>query len=647
MNESPTEKLIRELKEENERLKKMVEGGGSPSGDPEEYARMLEHNKKEMEEREKSWQQKLEEAQANASKEEKKVNLDVPNIANLSEDPQLDRLAVYDVATEDKTFVGRKRGKPTPSIIMGGPGIQLNHAYFENKDGDIYLKPNSKESKGQIKVNGKEIGKGVKLNHSDRIVFGAASMFIFRLPGQEDDHDIDYEMAQDEVNAELKAQQEEKLEQDRLEEEEKVKEIEAKFEEEQERKKEEQEREKEEQERRIKELEEKLKTEQEEEEKQKAEEQKRKVEEEIRKREEEARLARLKALEEKEEQKRLLEKKRKEHQRLDETLNTLLPMVKEANISAEELKRKISFEPTIVHEVEEKPGQSPLEELKNSKSKVKVRIVNKEDGSEYMWNPDKFSDRLYMIRDVMNDYFDTGKLPKLDKEEDPFWDPEEAHLIGRAYLYLKALGNMFENISDCKILNTNSQSFCGNLHVGVQPTDETGEADDCPEELMVDDPKELLGKSIDFNVIIGQATGLPENLCKDTYVKFGWYLNNQDFQTETIQGVDKNPNYQFKHHINIDCVTEDLLKYIEHDALSFKVYGNPTSAKFKKQLTMADKKKKEAKKSNKEESKKEEIPKGKSSGGTKEVKKVEKKTKVVKMTTPDGQVVEVVKEKQG
>ena len=108
VNESETEKLIRELKEENERLKKMVDGGISPGGDSAEYQEQLDRNQREMEEREKTWQQKLEEAQAKAAAEEKKVNLNVPNIANLSEDPQLDRLAVYDVATEDKTYVGRK-----------------------------------------------------------------------------------------------------------------------------------------------------------------------------------------------------------------------------------------------------------------------------------------------------------------------------------------------------------------------------------------------------------------------------------------------------------------------------------------------------------------------------------------------------------
>ena len=419
------------------------------------------------------------------------------------------------------------------------------------------------------------------------------------------------------------------MEEEKLEEEAKIKEIEEKFEQERREAEAKQQAEKEEQERKIRKLEEKLKNEQAEDEIKKAEEQKRAIEEEVRKREEEARISELKAKEEVEEQKRLLEKKRKEHNMLDETLNTLLPMVKEANISAEELKRKILFEPTIVHEVSETPGQSPLEELKNSKSKVKVKIMNKEDGTQYLWDPEKFSDRLYMIRDVLNDYFDTGKMPKLEKEEDPFWDPEEAHLIGKAYLYLKSLGYMLDNKTVCKIMNTNTSGDLGTLTVGVIPTDESGEADMCPEELEVDNPSELIGKSIDVNIVIEKASGLPENLCKDTYVKYSWYLGNEDYGTEIIEGVNNCPEYGYKYHLRIDCVTEDLLKYFEKDAISFRVYGNPTSAKFKKQLTLKNNAKKADAKKSKEERKEGNIAQGSSNTKKNSTKKEEESKEAI------------------
>mmetsp|Transcript_22249 Transcript_22249/g.25564 ORF Transcript_22249/g.25564 Transcript_22249/m.25564 type:complete len:100 (-) Transcript_22249:7-306(-) len=90
--------------------------------------------------------------------------------------------------------------------------------------------------------------------------------------------------------------------------------------------------------------------------------------------------------------------------------------------------------------------------------------------------------------------------------------------------------------------------------------------------------------------------------------------------------------------MTVDCVTEDLLKYFDNDALSFKVYGTPTTEKFRKQLTMADNKKE------KEKDKKASASKAAASKTTTvaETKKTETKGKVVKMTTPDGKEVEVI-----
>jgi len=35
-----------------------------------------------------------------------------------------------------------------------------------------------------------------------------------------------------------------------------------------------------------------------------------------------------------------------------------------------------------------------------------------------------------MIREILEQYFVSGDLPKLDKNEDPFWDPPNPILIG-------------------------------------------------------------------------------------------------------------------------------------------------------------------------------------------------------------------------
>lgn len=75
VNENPQDKLIRELKEENEKLKKQLQEAGGPATvvtkDDEEAKKQmalmqetLEANQRQMAEMEKSWEQKLADAKA-------------------------------------------------------------------------------------------------------------------------------------------------------------------------------------------------------------------------------------------------------------------------------------------------------------------------------------------------------------------------------------------------------------------------------------------------------------------------------------------------------------------------------------------------------------------------------------------------------
>jgi hypothetical protein len=39
-----------------------------------------------------------------------------------------------------------------------------------------------------------------------------------------------------------------------------------------------------------------------------------------------------------------------------------------------------------------------------------------------------------MIKDLMDELYETGSVPKVSKLEDPFWDPPNPILIGQAFL---------------------------------------------------------------------------------------------------------------------------------------------------------------------------------------------------------------------
>lgn len=154
VNESAQDKMIRELTEENDNLKKLLmaaaKGGTIDLSNPdllaslgklgiesspgennpaEEIKEKLEDNEKEMKNMEISWKEKLEEEKK--LEEEREIqDKSNPHLTNLNEDPQLTGMLYYNLL-EAPFYVGRKTGNPLPTIIIGGIGILSNHCSFE------------------------------------------------------------------------------------------------------------------------------------------------------------------------------------------------------------------------------------------------------------------------------------------------------------------------------------------------------------------------------------------------------------------------------------------------------------------------------------------------------------------------------------
>jgi len=93
--------------------------------------------------------------------------------------------------------------------------------------------------------------------------------------------------------------------------------------------------------------------------------------------------------------------------RVERSLNEVLPMVNEANLAAQELNRKITFATRIDKQID------PFLEggATKSKTNVMIRVENKEAGYFYDWPADKFKNRIFLMRDVLDEYFDSGDLP--------------------------------------------------------------------------------------------------------------------------------------------------------------------------------------------------------------------------------------------
>ena len=222
INESEHDKVVRLLKEENNDLKKKIEelskkllGGGVVEEVDKEAFRELkaqyDETQKICESMSKTFSERLEEAK----KQDKelgieKVDISKPHLVVLNEDPQLSHKLKYPL-NDLPIYVGRKLGNPAPKITLSGIGIKQNHAIFTKgeKEGEIILKPNDKEAIKYIFINGKRIKSqdGQILKNKDRIIFGNNTIMLFLEKSDGKDlYEIDWEMAQTELQNELEEQ---------------------------------------------------------------------------------------------------------------------------------------------------------------------------------------------------------------------------------------------------------------------------------------------------------------------------------------------------------------------------------------------------------------------------------------------------------
>lgn len=155
------------------------------------------------------------------------------------------------------------------------------------------------------------------------------------------------------------------------------------------------------------------------------------------------------------------------------------------------------------------------------------------------------------MREMVNQFFETAKMPDFsNKNEDPFWDEPEPILIGTSYQNLEFLSYVCENEEKRAIFSMNSTSadaIAGFLQVAYWPCTYDGDEKNLPEDLLVDDPEQLLGKEMFFKIKISQATGLPLDTCKNTFVTYGFkYEPDIFYRTEEVVGTNPDPLFAYE-----------------------------------------------------------------------------------------------------
>jgi len=608
INENPQDKLIRQLREENQKLKEMIGGMGSTtdaSGIPEEEMlqkqaeiAQLEGALKEMQ---RSFSDRLKQAKEDAERGKKeKADLTLPHIANLNEDDLLTNKLQF-AFKEGQTRIGRGGGEDAdPDVTLSGLGIHKEHAVVKNEGGQCLLTALGTATATTFVNGANPPAEGIALKHGDRVVFGQC-YFVFVMPAEGSakqllaSPEVSYANARKELaggQGEVSGMSPEELAENKRRSEELEKRAREAEEARQAAEKEAADllRQREEEYRaKIENLQQdwdkqrELQTEQEaaaaEQAKSHAEELARlqREFEDRQKQQDEASQRRIQELEKKAQKAAAEEEDHRQHElnmrKLEEQLMFVMPLVKEANLIAVELNRP--------HRLETKMEV----ELSSERSRGTIHVTAKvlRDGvCMYEWSPETLENRVFLLRELLQRCEEEGMeaAQHLSDEDDPLWDPVEAErLIGVAQVLLEGLLLQVENELDARILSMEGHQ-CGSLRVEVWPLAKDGSLG-IPDEEVVEDAEELLGTRMAILVRIPSASGLPEDLANDVRVEYDYFIDEKPQQVPRLSGHGCDPEFKYEHTFVQDPVTSRFLEYLRAKMLVFRVYGRDVAAEKK------------------------------------------------------------------
>ncbi|KAF7647079.1 hypothetical protein LDENG_00177690 [Lucifuga dentata] len=187
VNEDPNARIIRELREEVEKLKDQLTQAESLKAP--ELKERLEESEKLIQEMTITWEEKLRKTEEIAQVRQKqleslgislqssgiKVGDDKSFLVNLNADPALNELLVYYL--KEHTKVG---SADSQDIQLCGMGIQAEHCVIDiAADAAVILTP---YRNARTCVNGSPVTSALQLHHGDRIFWGNNHFFRINLP---------------------------------------------------------------------------------------------------------------------------------------------------------------------------------------------------------------------------------------------------------------------------------------------------------------------------------------------------------------------------------------------------------------------------------------------------------------------------------
>uniref|UniRef100_A0A3B4AE49 Uncharacterized protein n=1 Tax=Periophthalmus magnuspinnatus TaxID=409849 RepID=A0A3B4AE49_9GOBI len=604
VNEDPNARIIRELREEVEKLK--VQLSQAESLKAPELKEKLQESEKLILDLTVTWEEKLRKTEEIATERQKqlesmgisletsgiKVGEDKSFLVNLNADPALNELLVYYL--KEHTRVGADTSQ---DIQLFGIGIQPEHCVLELcPDGDVTLMP---IENARTCVNGTIIESLVHLWHGDRILWGNNHFFRINLPKRKrrdrlkdleraspresfievdvetaseasSEQDYSYEFAQMEVimktlgNNDPMQNVVQVLEKQYLEEKRTALEEQRMM-----------------YERELESLRQQLSPE--------------KTLQQHHRSSSERLMFPTSAQHSKirlwtEERDELF---RQSLSRLQEQVVKANALVREANFLAEEMKKLTDYQVTL---------QIPATNLSANRkhgaivSEPAIQVRRKGKGTQ-VWTIEKLENKLVDMRDHYRDWKDgTAEKPN-SKHCDPFYEAQENHnLIGVANIFLECLFHDVKLQYAVPIISQQGE-VAGRLHIeimrvsgalperlcGGDDSSENSSESTCFEVMDTNGEIVHMAKRLTCRIRIREATGLPFNLSHFVFCQYTFWEQGEPTVAPPMvspdrhqpRGPDAQFTVQFDHSKDfVVHVTDEFLEFISDGALTIEVWGH-------------------------------------------------------------------------
>lgn len=612
VNESETDKLIRELMEENEKLKKMLEE--MKMGNIEAKQDDIKHQIREIEsviqfkKQEALPVQQHKKTSLTTGFLYKKLSLEqlksCPHMTNLNEDPLLNGKIIYNFFESPFISIGRQtiedenrdENSDEKKIILNGVGILEEHARLIYMDGKVTLIISEIEAACNTFVNGESMENFISNNGSgyirnienfDRLIIGTSTTFLFKLPEEGADFDkpkvdgrpIDWEFCQLEklqsqeqvIQAENKNYYREREEQINN----RATMLDIDFHKEKAMYEDMLKIQKNKYEHNIRELESLVtQREQESQDFRRNEQEKstldtmKQIELDLKNKELEHHM-RINNLHKEIEQ---LKRLQKINENLENKLISYYPMISEANAISQTLNRNIFFAPYVA-------SLNLLSTLNvqdaNSDLIINVKVLNYENGWVNYWTLEKFENRLQLIKESLQ-YFFTYNSIDYNDETDPFWDPKEFFIAAQGICILKNV--LYRFGMKHKIGLIDSEGITAQLAISIFPIDEDGRVINDDEEEVIKDIDQLVRKKVACNYKIKIENIHFDNetkyLDKKFYIGFEVLTDKGIEKFNTVEKMIKGTIVDINYAVNISLndVNYEVVDYYINSRLQLKLY---------------------------------------------------------------------------